>query len=96
MGHTEISAATVITRNDKQYIANMMGEEMVMMDMERGDYLVVNTVGTDIWNLSASPISIQQLADKLVEIYNVPVEQCLAETLNFVNMHSARELFILS
>lgn len=92
----EINTETVITRNDTQYLANTMGEEMVMMDMERGDYLVVNTVGTEIWNLTAAPIKIKEVAEKLHEIYDISSEQCLNETLSFVQEHSNRALFIIS
>jgi len=86
---------TLIRRNEIRFIANKLGEEMVMMDMNNGDFITMNRVGADIWTLSAEPISVKELIQKLLHIYNITEEQCLEETITFLKASRAQNMFII-
>lgn len=91
-----INSETVICRNEKKFLANALGDEMVMMNMQSGDFISMNRVGADIWNLSQAPISVDALLKKLLELYEIDEARCKAETMQFLESTMAQELFIFT
>lgn len=88
---------TTFQRNDSNFLTSGLGEETVMMDLENGDYLGLNSVGTDIWNLLQEPLSFETLLQKLKEIYEVSDEQLNKEVTGFLQkMHEQNMLQILT
>ncbi|MGC1308434.1 MAG: PqqD family protein [Phormidesmis sp.] len=61
-----------------------LADEVAMMDIERGQYYGINTVGARIWLLLETPMSIEAVCQQLVDEYNVPIEVCTEEVLKFV------------
>jgi len=90
-----ITLNTVIQRNEIRFIANKLGEEMVMMDMDNGDFITMNKVGADIWSLAAEQLSVQELIQKLLELYNITEAQCTAETIAFLEASQGQKMFII-
>jgi hypothetical protein len=88
-----ITLSTIIQQNDKKFLANTLGEEMVMMNMVNGDFISMNKVGTDIWNLSQQPLSVNELIQKLVKLYDITEPECLSETMQFLQASMEQELF---
>ena len=85
-----ITMDTLISRNETKFLANALGEELVMMNMENGDFISMNKVGADIWKLCETPITYSLLLQKLVNLYDIEQEQCLVETNQF--FENGREL----
>ena len=85
-----ISMNTLVSRNETKFLANALGEELVMMNMENGDFINMNKVGTDIWNLCETQIPLSGLVQKLVAMYEIELEQCRIETTQF--FENGREL----
>ncbi len=81
---------TLISRNETKFLANALGEELVMMNMENGDFISMNKVGTDIWNLCETPLSLSELVQKLVNLYDIEPDHCRIETTQF--FENGREL----
>jgi Coenzyme PQQ synthesis protein D (PqqD) len=90
-----ITLDTVIKRNDTKFLANALGEEMVMMNMENGDFISMNNVGADIWNLSREPVTVKELIGKLLTMYDITPEQCEAETVEFLQASREQNMFTL-
>ncbi len=91
-----ITLNTTVRRNDTKFLANALGEEMVMMNMENGDFISMNKVGADIWNLSQSPVSVADLVQKLVKLYDISEEQCLTECTEFLQASATHNMFIFA
>jgi hypothetical protein len=91
-----ITPETIICRNDKKFLANALGDEMVMMNMQTGDFISMNRVGADIWNLSQMPIQIGALVQQLLSMYEIDEARCKAETMQFIESTMAQELFIFT
>lgn len=85
MNIPDINSTTIVARNESRFLANALGDEIVMMDMDSGDYLGVNSVGSEIWNLLTEPLRVDALVEKLQVIYDVDTTQCEAEVKAFVN-----------
>ena len=88
-----ITLGTIIRQNDKKFLANSLGEEMVMMNMENGDFISMNKVGADIWNLSRQPLSVKELIQQLLKLYDISEPECMLETVQFLEASAAQEIF---
>lgn len=80
-----ISKETVVARNEEKFLSSDLGDELVMMDLENGNYIGLNEVGSDIWQLLETPIKIADVVGKLVEDYDVEKEECEQDVLMYLN-----------
>lgn len=56
-----------------------MGNELVAMDVERGDCFGFNAVAASVWRELERPKKFDELRDALLGEYDVSAEQCSAE-----------------
>lgn len=71
-------------RNDDN-IASKIHDEIVMVNIEQGNYFGLNSVGSDIWELLAEPASIDELCVSLLEEYEIDRASCEEEVQTFIN-----------
>lgn len=64
---------------NQETIAGQIDEEMVMVDIDKGNYFAFNAVATRIWELLETPRSMEELCGLLLEEYEVSLTQCRAE-----------------
>lgn len=90
----KIDSLTDDTRVEKSEnaISTEIDGELVALDVTRGVCYGLNRVGTRIWQLLDSPRSAREIANILVEEFDVSPEQCSAETLNLLRELKAAEL----
>ena len=89
MSQPELTLNSVIRRNEKKFLVSKVGVETVMMNIENGDYIGLNEVGTDIWEKIDSPRSVSEIIDQLIAEYDVNAEQCTRNTLTYLTqMHA--------
>lgn len=69
---------TWYARNSRT-ISGRLHDELVMMDIEQGRYFSLNPVATRIWELLETPSDIAEICKRLMDEYDVEVEQCRAE-----------------
>lgn len=55
-------------------IARQVGEENVMLDLEKGAYFGLDPVGARVWQLLAEGMTLAQACDSLMEEYDVSRE----------------------
>ncbi len=79
-----ISNNTVICQNKNLNTADI-DEEKVMMDINKGRYYGLNSVGTRIWELIENPKSIDELVRNLLDEYEVEPEVCRDSVMTFIN-----------
>lgn len=80
---------SVVSRNPDIAFAQM-GDELVMMSEEQGQYMGLNAVAAEIWQLLEVPMSFTALCDALQQKYQVSAERCHADVQVFVGqmLHS--------
>ncbi len=66
--------------------------EMVLLDLRTSKYLTANRVGTILLRLLAKDRTVDDLADALVDEFQVPRETALADVNAFVGELSTRGL----
>ena len=86
---------TVVQRNEAKFLANALDDEIVMMDMDNGDYLGINSVGADIWTILAGPVTVGDLVAKMMDLYEVSEEQCTTEVNTFLNKMMENDMLIV-
>jgi len=77
-----IELSTVLQRNDIRFVATELGDELVMMDMEGGNYIRLNKTARVIWNYIREPVRVEEVVKSLMETYDVKEELCSVEVLD--------------
>lgn len=65
-------------RNDRIETANM-GSEVGMLDINTGKYYVLDSIGTDLWNILEESKSFEDIILNITEIYDVSKERCKSD-----------------
>ena len=81
-----ITLESVVFRKDNGLMGGEMGNETVLMDMNTGDYLGLNSVGSSIWKILAAPTKVAEICNQLQAEYEIDDETCQAETLKYLSM----------
>jgi len=75
---------SVTLQRNVNLIFNELDGEVVMMNLEKGEYYGLNPVASRIWELLADAMTLENLLNKLVEEFEVNFEQCQADTEGFI------------
>ena len=67
----KISGNTIIERNDADLISSQLGDDIVLMNSNTGDYIGMNAVGSDVWKLLELPLSLDEVTSRIVNMYEV-------------------------
>lgn len=81
-------------RRSDDLLGAAIGEELLMMSIEKGNYYSLNPVGARIWALLEQPRTLDELVTSLTQEYDVPAAACREETANFLS--ALRERGMLS
>jgi Coenzyme PQQ synthesis protein D (PqqD) len=74
----------MIVRKQGDWLSAKVGDELVMMSAEKGDYLGLSEVGARIWELIETPQAIDAVCARLLDEYDVTPEVCRTEVENFL------------
>lgn len=77
---------TLIQRNDENLMSNELDEELVIMDIENGNYIGINRTGYFIWKALDKPMKFAELIDLLVIKYAVDQQKCILDTTLYLEM----------
>ena len=88
--HT-IQLNTVVAQKEEMLTSDL-GEETVMMSIEKGAYYGLDSIGSRIWVLIEMPRMVSSLCDTLLAEYDVESEMCQQHVLAFLNDLHAHEI----
>ena len=74
-----------MVRRHGDWLSAKVGDELVMMSAEKGNYIGLSEVGARIWELIETPSEMDAVCDRLQEEYDVAPETCRAEVDSFLN-----------
>jgi hypothetical protein len=78
-----LSPSSTVVRSDG-FIEAEIDNEIVALNIEKGACYGLNTVGSRIWSLVASPIRIKDICAKLLVDYKVEPETCERQVLDLL------------
>lgn len=90
---TTIDAGSTVVRND-EIIYSDMGEETVMMSIEKGEYYGLDPVGRRIWEMVEKPVRVNDICGTLLGEFDVTPEQCEQDVLAFLNKLLEKDIII--
>jgi Coenzyme PQQ synthesis protein D (PqqD) len=74
----------VIVQRQGDWLSAKVGDELVMMSAEKGNYVGLSEVGARIWELIETPQDVEAVIVRLQQEYEVPAETCRAEVDAFL------------
>lgn len=80
----KIQLENAILRNPEIDATDLDGE-VVMMNMEKGQYFMMNEVGSRIWEIIEEPIKVSELIDALLSEFEVEREECENTVMEFLD-----------
>lgn len=66
------------------HLVSDMNGEKVMMSISNGKYYNLGEIGGRIWDLIATPLTLEQITERLLLEYEVEPEKCVAEVSRFI------------
>ncbi len=74
----------MMVRKQGDWLAAKVGDELVMMSAEKGNYIGLSEVGARIWELIETPQDVDALCARLNDEYDVAPETCRVEVETFL------------
>ena len=78
-----INLDTVINKNLEIDDTDLDGEK-VMMNLDKGEYFMMNEVGSRIWEKISEPINVKDIINTLRNEYEVDEETCKDTVIEFL------------
>ncbi|MDU3520848.1 MAG: lasso peptide biosynthesis PqqD family chaperone [Clostridium saudiense] len=78
-----INLDTVINKNLEIDDTDLDGEK-VMMNLDKGEYFMMNEVGSRIWEIISEPINVEEIINTLRNEYEVDEETCKDTVIEFL------------
>jgi hypothetical protein len=75
----------MVVRKQGDWLAAKVGDELVMMSAEKGNYIGLSDVGARIWELIETPQDVDAVCSQLQKEYDVTPEACRTEVETFLN-----------
>ncbi|KEZ50319.1 lasso peptide biosynthesis PqqD family chaperone [Metabacillus indicus] len=66
-------------------IVSRMNDEIVMMNIDKGNYYNLGTVGGEIWNKIEHECNVSEVVSHLTSIYEITKKKCEVEVIVFLN-----------
>ena len=78
-----IDSDSIVVRNDEPLAANV-DKEVVLLSVQVEAYFGLGEIGSDIWEMIATPLPVSELCARLTERYDVDSDVCERDTLAFL------------
>lgn len=75
----------MMVRRHGDWVSAKIGDQIVMMSVEMGQYLGLSKVGARIWELIEVPISPDEICAQLMRQFEVTPERCRIEVDAFLD-----------
>ena len=90
-----INLNTIINKNLEIDDTDLDGEK-VMMNLDKGQYFMMNEVGSRIWEIISEPINVRRIIDTLRSEYEVDEETCKDTVVEFLGRLNNADLISIS
>ena len=90
-----INLDTVINKNLEIDDTDLDGEK-VMMNLDKGEYFMMNEVGSRIWEIISEPINVKEIISTLRNEYEVDEETCRDTVIEFLGRLNHADLISIN
>jgi|WetSurMetagenome_2_1015567.scaffolds.fasta_scaffold13790_4 hypothetical protein len=88
-----IGPDTVLQRK-ADVLFNTIEEEIIMLSIKNGEYYSFGMVGSRIWEILEKPTAYKTLIEKLQEEFEVSIDQCTNETMEFIRKLEDKKMIL--
>ena len=74
----------------------LFDSDLVILDLARGEYLALDAIGTILWQGLEAGRSLEDVADDIVDEYDVELEQVMADLEALAEDLVVRGLFVVA
>lgn len=67
--------------NKDKFLSSVFSDEMMLMNLETGNYIGLNAVSTDIYKLAEQKITAEEIIKTLLEKYDVEETMCREQVM---------------
>ncbi len=89
---SNITIETIVSRRNEGLLVSELSNEMVMMDIESGNYIGLNETGRVIWEMIEVPVKVDELVQQLICKYDISYEVCCKDTLECLNKMNEQKI----
>lgn len=89
-----IDISTKVCQSKEIDDADLNGEK-VMMNLDKGKYFALNSIGSRIWEIMKSEICAKDIVKILLEEYDIDKETCENNVLNYLRLLENEELITI-
>ena len=82
------------TANKKKFLSSVFSDEMMLMNLETGNYLGLNPVSSDIYKLAEENATAEEIIKNLLEKYDVEEAMCRAQVMTCITDMVDKEMLI--
>lgn len=75
---------TILQRNDRRFISSIVNDEVILMDIKTGIYIVLKTAANTIWDILVKPVTVSALIAQILAEYEVSEEDATTDTMDFL------------
>ncbi|AGX43811.1 lasso peptide biosynthesis PqqD family chaperone [Clostridium saccharobutylicum] len=79
----------------KQIDTTDLNGDKVMMNLDKGKYFALNSVGSRIWEIIEQEIYVKDLIKILLQEYNIDKKTCESNVLNYLGVLENEELITI-
>lgn len=80
-----VTLDSVVVAVPGQISSEIGADEAVILGLDSGMYFGTNGVGTLVWRLVGSPVSVSEIVDSIVAEYEVDPTQCVEDLVPFID-----------
>lgn len=87
-----VSMDSMVKRKDEGLMTTTLGDELVIMHIQIGNYIGLNKIGALIWDMMGHPIRVSSIVAVLMESFDVSENDCYLDTLNYLQQMFAQDI----
>lgn len=84
---------TILKRGEK-HVFNEVDGELVMMNIETGEYVSMNPTGKVIWDLLEEEKPLQTVLDSLMDVFDVDSDTVQQDVIPFIEQLKEKEILL--
>lgn len=91
---TTLTPDSTISRTH-EILFDKVGDEIVMLNLDKGRYHALDEIGSEIWEMIAEPVLVADLISALLVKFEVSPEDCQRDVLAYLADLQERDLLVI-
>ncbi|MFW6352516.1 MAG: lasso peptide biosynthesis PqqD family chaperone [Bacteroidota bacterium] len=95
MGKLKLTKNSIIQRKT-ELLCSKMDEEVVMMNIDKGEYYGLDEIGSRIWQILEKPVHFNDIIQTLTDEYDVEETTCRDDVTAFLKELHEKDLIVVN